>query len=125
MKRVIFSAVLVVLMIGLGVWGLIYTKNVVSDSRSSLAQVSAAYENKDGAGAAEAAKALEQRWNKFCGAHIYISDNEHAMEITNLVARIRYLAQEMDDDLLVECAAADRLLELFGEEQNPNVFNIL
>lgn len=125
MKRVILSVVLVGAMVVLAVAGLIYTERVIEDSRSSLAQVAAAYQKNDNAGAAEAAKALEQRWNGFCSTHIYISDNGHAMEISNLVARIRYLAQEMDDDLLAECAAADRLLELFGEEQIPSIFNIL
>lgn len=125
MKRVVLSGVLVAVMVALAVAGMIYTDNVIEDSRSSLAQVAAAYQENDGAGAAEAARTLERRWNGFCSTHIYISDNEHALEISNLVARILYLAQEMDDDLLVECAAADRLLELFGEEQAPSIFNIL
>lgn len=125
MKRVILCSVLVAIMVGAGIWGMFYTQGVIKDSRESLSRVIEAYNDDNSGLALKSAQALEERWDSFCDIHIFVTDNEHALEISQLTAKIRSLAEEMDDELLAECAAADKLLRLFAEEQAPTFFNIL
>ena len=112
-------------MIILSLSGFIYIDKTAREMRSGIGRIEKAYLQEDSETMESEIALLEERWQKFCDIHIFITDTDHALQITELLARIDGLSRTGNDELLSECAAADRLIESYRSEQVPGILNIL
>lgn len=125
MKRMVLCVVLIAAMIILSLSGFVYIDKTAQEMRSGIDRIEKAYLQEDAEVMKTEIDALKERWERFCNVHIFITDTDHALQITELLARIDGLSRTGNDELLSECAAADRLIETYRSEQVPGILNIL
>ena len=124
MKRAIICGIIVIVLVAAGIISYFYTDRVTREIQDSISRVSESYELED----YEAAKSLStetaKSWEHYLAAHIFVSDKEHALEITLSLLRIKALAEEKSEELKEECIAAIDLVGLYRENQQVNLANI-
>ena len=125
MKRMVLCIVLIAAMLILSLSGFIYIDKTAGEMRAGIKRIETAYLKDDSETMKNEIAALDDRWQKFCDVHIFITDTDHALQITELIARIDGLSRTDNDELLSECAAADRLIETYRSEQVPGILNIM
>ena len=125
MKRIVLCLLMVGIMTATAITGLFCTESAVRDCRRFTAEIKEAFEAGDIQRAQKCAEELERRWSSFSELHIFIIDGGHALEISNVISRISAMVKAENEELPVECASADKLLELLGSEQRPDFFNII
>lgn len=125
MKRIVISIVIIGLIIALGVFSLIYTSNLTREISDNLEQVRKEFLSGDIEAARAAAERANSHWKSFCDIHFLTSDSEHTLEITMTAKRIESLLEREDEEALTECEVMKELVRVYGDEQVPNIMNIL
>lgn len=124
MKRAIICGIIVIGLVSAGIISYFYTDRVTKEIRENISRISESYEMDD----FEAAKSLSaetaKNWEHYLAAHIFVSDKEHALEITLSLLRIKALAGEESEEIKQECTAAADLVGLYMENQKVNLANI-
>lgn len=121
MRRIFLCLAIIAALAAFSVYGTLYVGGISERIIEGLDEVCGA----EGEEAVSAARETDRLWNEFYEKHIFITDKEHAMEITALLARIAALAEEGSDELTAECRTAKKLVQLFCEKQKPELMNVL
>ena len=125
MRRIVICSILALAILGLGIWGVIYTTGFSDRLLSDVEAVAKNFEQGETQAAKQAFSRVRDSWDGFRDFHVLVSDQEHALEITMCIARMESLLEQEDDELLTECAQAAKLIEVYRHEQLPNITNIL
>lgn len=125
MKRIIICCVIVAMIVTGGILSLVKITNTADDIKNSVSGVKAACLDNDFEKARILAEELSEKWDDFRRLHLLVADNEHALEITMCIARIKSLSIAENNDAITECDVAGKLIEAYGQEQIPDLFNIL
>lgn len=125
MRRIVICIVLSLTILGLGIWGVIYTTGFSDALLSDVGAVAENFEQGNIEAAKQAYSRVKKSWDGFSDFHVLVSDQGHALEITMCIARMDSLLEQEDDELLTECAQAAKLIEVYRHEQLPNITNIL
>ena len=125
MRRIVICIVLSLTILGLGIWGVIYTTDFSDALLSDVGAVAENFEQGNIEAAKQAYSRVKKSWDGFSDFHVLVSDQGHALEITMCIARMASLLEQEDDELLTECAQAAKLIEVYRHEQLPNITNIL
>lgn len=122
MKRIFLCLAIIAALVALAIYGAGYVSGVAEDIITRLDTLG---ESTDSEEAKALAADTDRVWNDFYEKHIFITDKEHAMEITAALARISALAEEGSEELKIECKTARKLVELFLEKQRAEFMNVL
>ena len=125
MRRIVICIILSLVILAGGIWGVIYTTGFSDGLLTELEAVTENFQQGDIEAAKQAYSRVRKSWDGFRNFHILVSDQEHALEITMCIARIGSMLEQEEDDLLTECAQAEKLIEVFRHEQLPSLTNIL
>ena len=124
MKRAIICGIIVIGLVAAGIISYFYTDRVTNEIQESISRVSESYEREDFEAAKSRSAETAKKWEHYLAAHIFVSDKEHALEITLSLLRIKALAEEKSDELKEECITAIDLVGLYRENQRVNLANI-
>ena len=124
MKRAIICGIIVIGLVAAGIISYFYTDKVTKEIQESISRVSESYEREDFEAAASLSAETAKNWEHYLAAHIFVSDKEHALEITLSLLRIKALAEEKSEELKEECITAIDLVGLYRENQRVNLANI-
>lgn len=124
MKRLVICSILAVVIVAVGIWAVVYVNGVSLGARRQIELIASHYEADEHEAASAALERLERDWGSFADMHILVTDNEHMLEISSSLVKIRSLLETEDDELLNECRLADRLIEIYRKEQLPLFSNI-
>lgn len=125
MQRIVTCSIIIVLLITTAVFGYCSIKNTSDSILESLEATIQSFRNDDLESAVEHADAAEREWNEFFEVHVFITDKEHMLEITSSLTKIKAMAQENNDELIIEAQSAKKLIEIYLDKQNPELMNIL
>ena len=125
MRRIVICSILSLVILAWGIFGVVYTTGVSDRLLRELGAVSENFEKRDFEAAKQALSRVQEGWDGFRNLHIFVSDQEHALEITMCIARMGSLLEQEEDDLLTECVQAAKLIEVFRREQIPGITNVL
>ena len=125
MRRIVICSILALAILAAGIWGVIYTTGFSDRLLSDVQSVADNFEQGNIEAARQAFSRAKESWDGFRDFHILVTDQEHALEITMCIARMESLLEQEEDDLLTECATAAELIEVYRQEQIPNITNIL
>lgn len=110
MKRIIICGFIVIALVILGAASLYYTETSTKEAEDTLEEISLSF----GRGELEQTKSLtrklSQSWESYTENYFFMTDKEHVMELSSMIARIHALAEEEDPDLTVECAVTRELM---------------
>lgn len=124
MKRFIICGFIVLALIILGAGSLYYTESTTREAESTLEEVSLSF----GRGEFEQTKSLARKlsadWEKYNENHFFMTDKEHVMELSSVIARVHALAEEEDPELTVECAVARELMASYRIKNSVDWTNI-
>ncbi len=124
MKRIVICLFITAVLIIMGAASLCYTDSVTREAADTIDSVAASFEQGDFAQAKSLTMRLSQNWENFIENHPFLIDEEHIMEITVSIARIKSLAEEESEDLPEECAVTRELVQLYREKNSVNLKNI-
>lgn len=124
MKRAIICGIIVIGLVTAGIISYFYTDRVTSEIQDSISRISESFEREDYEAAASLSVETSKNWEHYLAAHIFVSDKEHALEITLSLLRIKALAEEKSEELSEECMTAIDLVGLYRENQRVNLANI-
>lgn len=124
MKRIVICAFIMLALVAVGIVSLFYTESVVDEAAKNVDEISVSFEEGDFEGAKRLTQTLSDKWENYYQRHIFMVDKDHAMEITMAIGRICSMAEQEDDDLPTECAAASQLIRLYGRKHNITPENI-
>lgn len=125
MKRVLLCIGIVFGLGCIAIGGFFYIQETTYDLLGKVQFVNEAFDNEDYALASKIADEAKDAWNVFAKKSVYITDQDHALEIGSCFARISVLAKQENDELKIECAVAENLVRSFFNEQKPTLSNIL
>lgn len=124
MKRAIICGIIVIGLVTAGIISYFYTDRVTSEIQDSISRISESFEREDYEAAVNLSVETAKNWEHYLAAHIFVSDKEHALEITLSLLRIKALAEEKSEELSEECMTAIDLVGLYRENQRVNLANI-
>ena len=125
MRRIVICSILALAILAGGIWGVVYTTGFSDRLLSDVEAVADNFEQGNIEAARQAFYRVKENWDGFRNLHMLVTDQEHALEITMCIARMESLLAQEEDDLLTECATAAELIEVYRQEQIPNITNIL
>ncbi len=123
MKRIIISAVILVILTAVSTAAALYVSKVTTEISDKIHEVETLYSN--GEKCDEQARELQEMWDDFTDFTVLISDTGSALEITSSIAEIVSFAQDEDDELYASCDRAQAQIRLFKEMQTPSLWKIL
>ncbi|MCM1419230.1 MAG: DUF4363 family protein [Bacteroides sp.] len=110
MKRIIICGIIMLALVVLGAASLYYTDTSAKEAEGTLEEIDLRFREGDLDGARGLARELSADWERYIENHFFMTDKEHVMELSSMIARIRALADEGDEELTVECAVARELM---------------
>lgn len=124
MKRFVICGFIVLVLVILGAGSLYYTETTTREAEDTIEEISLSF----GRGEFDQTKSLSRKlsadWEKYNQNHFFMTDKEHVMELSSVIARVHALAEEEDPDLTVECAVARELMASYRIKNTINWSNI-
>lgn len=125
MKRAVISIGIFVALVWLAVSSFLYIDHNAAELIDKMSDVLSAAEEEDFARAGVLIEDVDKHWDRFNSHRLFIIDTQHIMELTSTIARVKSLIRTEDDDVIVECETAIRLLDLYKDKQAITFYNIL
>ena len=119
MKRAVISALIISVLAAAGLFLYADTKAVTAYVSEQLTEL----EEKPDPGSAQA---LSEKWEDFCSKNIFLTNNECAFEISQVLVRIAAGIEEGRDmaDIRENCRTAQGLLTIYERSCTPAPENI-
>ena len=124
MKRLALCGIVIAVMFTAGTGSALYVRKVTRELSQKLEAARLCCIAGDTACVSELSERILEEWEEFCTRNIFLTDRERALEISNLLIRIRAMAAVGDDDIPQECLAAQSYLEIYRKNQIPRLENI-
>lgn len=124
MKRLISCILIVAGIIVFSIYGCFYSENVETEIKSTIGELKTEFKNGNFMSAESIAGQAQEKWHSLSENTIFIEDRECDCEIMMSLARIREMCRTQDDDIYIECAVLEELLEMYSSRQKPVLTNI-
>ncbi len=124
MKRVWICLVLAVIIIIVAIGSYYYTCVITENMERHIDELTLSFNNGNYERTRLISEKLSKEWEGYCINHIFVTNKDHAIEITLSVTKIEALAKLENEDILTESSAAKELISLYRESQALSPMNI-
>ncbi|MBQ9483542.1 MAG: hypothetical protein IJU82_05055 [Ruminiclostridium sp.] len=119
MKRAVISALIIAALAATGLFLYADTKAAAADVTARLAELEKTPD-------LSAARELSKKWEDFCSRNIFLTNNECAFEISQVLVRITAGIETGEDtsDIREDCRIAEKLVAIYERSCAPTPENV-
>lgn len=124
MKRLAGCIILTALLVGFAIYAKIYSQGEMAAISDLVNSAKDSYSAGNAEEAISAARQALGKWGDLAEQTLFVDCPEIDVEITITLARIEKYAQNSDDEIYPECAAALSLLDNYSDRQELTWVNV-